>query len=289
MFPQVAGLGLSEMSRRYAMGSLAEARRLPRRRDPRAAAAFVLRGAADARRRHRHPHRDGRDRHDQAALVDDAVRWPIRPSGCSSGCCTTLVPRQARRELVPPAGRDGSVNRYGPVELGAAPRRRLVGGAAGEVVVDHPIACMNAYPSSARRISSPRRLRSLASALAPGAAELLRARTGSAPDAGRLESPDSAAERALARRAGRAPARVVDHRLDLAAMAHDSASCSRRARRLRGTARRARTRSRRRRHGSASRLRRIVSHDRPAWNPSRESFSNSRTSSPTGTPHSSSW
>lgn len=38
-----------------------------------------------------------------------------------------------------------------------------------------------------------------------------------------------------------------------------------------------------------SRLRRIVSHERPDWNPSRHSFSNSRRSSPTGRPHSSSW
>jgi hypothetical protein len=32
-------------------------------------------------------------------------------------------------------------------------------------------------------------------------------------------------------------------------------------------------------------LRRIVSHDSPAWNPSSASFSNSRTSSVTGRPH----
>ncbi len=38
-----------------------------------------------------------------------------------------------------------------------------------------------------------------------------------------------------------------------------------------------------------SRLRRMVSHESPAWNPSRHSFSNSRWSSWTGWPHSSSW
>src|SRR4029450_11240899 len=38
-----------------------------------------------------------------------------------------------------------------------------------------------------------------------------------------------------------------------------------------------------------SRLRRIVSQLSPAWNPSRESFSNSRRSSATGRPHSVSW
>jgi hypothetical protein len=38
-----------------------------------------------------------------------------------------------------------------------------------------------------------------------------------------------------------------------------------------------------------SRLRRIVSHDRPDWNPSRQIFSYMRTSSMTGLPHSSSW
>jgi hypothetical protein len=37
------------------------------------------------------------------------------------------------------------------------------------------------------------------------------------------------------------------------------------------------------------RLRRMVSHDSPAWKPSRHSFSNSRRSSVVGTPHSSSW
>ncbi len=40
---------------------------------------------------------------------------------------------------------------------------------------------------------------------------------------------------------------------------------------------------------NASRLRRIVSHDSPAWNPSRQSFSKMRPSSVTGRPHSSSW
>ena len=38
-----------------------------------------------------------------------------------------------------------------------------------------------------------------------------------------------------------------------------------------------------------SRLRRIVSHDSPDWNASRHIFSNSRTSSCCGTPHSRSW
>jgi hypothetical protein len=38
-----------------------------------------------------------------------------------------------------------------------------------------------------------------------------------------------------------------------------------------------------------SRLRRMVSQLSPAWNPSSDSFSNSRRSSPTGRPHSSSW
>ena len=40
---------------------------------------------------------------------------------------------------------------------------------------------------------------------------------------------------------------------------------------------------------NVSRLRRIVSHERPDWKPSRQSFSNSRVSSETGRPHSSSW
>ena len=40
---------------------------------------------------------------------------------------------------------------------------------------------------------------------------------------------------------------------------------------------------------NASRLRRIVSHERPDWNPSRQIFSNSRRSSVTGKPHSASW
>jgi hypothetical protein len=40
---------------------------------------------------------------------------------------------------------------------------------------------------------------------------------------------------------------------------------------------------------NAGRLRRIVSQDSPDWNASRHSFSNSRTSSCCGTPHSSSW
>ena len=39
----------------------------------------------------------------------------------------------------------------------------------------------------------------------------------------------------------------------------------------------------------AGRLRRIVSQERPAWKPSKLSFSNSRTSSATGKPHSGSW
>ena len=38
-----------------------------------------------------------------------------------------------------------------------------------------------------------------------------------------------------------------------------------------------------------SRLRRIVSQLSPAWNPSSDSFSNSRRSSATGRPHSVSW
>src|SRR5262249_34160643 len=40
---------------------------------------------------------------------------------------------------------------------------------------------------------------------------------------------------------------------------------------------------------NASRLRRMVSHERPDWKPSRLSFSNRRTSSATGNPHSRSW
>jgi hypothetical protein len=40
---------------------------------------------------------------------------------------------------------------------------------------------------------------------------------------------------------------------------------------------------------NASRLRRMVSQESPAWKPSRQSFSNRRTSSWTGRPHSSSW
>src|ERR1700679_3537470 len=39
----------------------------------------------------------------------------------------------------------------------------------------------------------------------------------------------------------------------------------------------------------ASRLRRMVSHDRPAWKPSSMSFSHSARPSYSGTPHSSSW
>jgi len=39
----------------------------------------------------------------------------------------------------------------------------------------------------------------------------------------------------------------------------------------------------------ASRLRRMVSQDRPDWNPSRQSFSKRRRSSWTGRPHSVSW
>ena len=38
-----------------------------------------------------------------------------------------------------------------------------------------------------------------------------------------------------------------------------------------------------------SRLRRMVSHERPDWKPSRHSFSNSRASDVTPKPHSSSW
>ena len=38
-----------------------------------------------------------------------------------------------------------------------------------------------------------------------------------------------------------------------------------------------------------SRLRRIVSHERPDWNASRQSFSYSASASRTGLPHSSSW
>ena len=40
---------------------------------------------------------------------------------------------------------------------------------------------------------------------------------------------------------------------------------------------------------NASRLRRIVDHDSPAWKLSRASRSNSSVSPATGTPHSSSW
>jgi hypothetical protein len=40
---------------------------------------------------------------------------------------------------------------------------------------------------------------------------------------------------------------------------------------------------------NASRLRSTTSHDNPLWNPSRHSFSNTRSSSRTGLPHSLSW
>ncbi|CKT25517.1 Uncharacterised protein [Mycobacterium tuberculosis] len=40
---------------------------------------------------------------------------------------------------------------------------------------------------------------------------------------------------------------------------------------------------------NASRLRRMVSHDRPAWKPSSMSFSHSARLSCSGTPHSASW
>jgi hypothetical protein len=40
---------------------------------------------------------------------------------------------------------------------------------------------------------------------------------------------------------------------------------------------------------NASRLRRIVSHESPDWNASRQSFSYSASASRTGLPHSSSW
>ena len=86
------------------------------------------------------------------------------------------------------------------------------------------------------------------------------------------------------------PPRVVDRRLDLAAVAHDARVAqqpSHVARRRSG--RPWRSRSPRSACRKASRLRRMVSQDRPAWKPSRQSFSKSRRSSATGKPHSRSW
>ena len=144
--------------------------------------------------------------------------------------------------------------------------------AVRQVVVDDPAGLHRRVAPSSGRRSGSRRLRS------PSRARPTPASTAASPlglgagGAGRVRPEQLVQRRRVAQRDGRA--RVRDRRLDLAAVPHD-ARVGQQALDV------ALRRSARDRSGSkpanaarkASRLRRIVSHERPDWKPSRQSRS----------------
>ena len=255
----VPGRGLELRRIGLERGDVAAVRRARRRR--------ARSSSSRASRRSRAPRSPGGRRR---------ARRGAHRSSARSGASARSSGRSARsRARSPPRAGAGRRGRGRRASATALPLDGVAHPAAGEMVV-HDAACLHGGVDGRRADEPEARPRAAASRAPPTRASTRASRRASAAPAA---APGACAQKsscsgspAAAQRDRRA--RVRDRRLDLAAMADD-------ARRRRAAARRRARRTRATRSGSkpanasrnAGRLRRIVSHERPDWNPSRQSRS----------------